>query len=143
MKNRSNRVFLRVQKSCLKVDAAHLKNGSVKSCGCLAKENGKKYATKNLHNEATQKKATEKFLEKNMIDGVLVPSITRKIASNNTSGVKGVCFVKSRKKWLASISIEGKQIQLGRFDKFEDAVEARKKAENKYYKPILDKVKKH
>jgi hypothetical protein len=37
------------------------------------------------------------------------------LALNNKSGIKGVCFDKSRNKWLAFRSITGKYINLGRF----------------------------
>jgi hypothetical protein len=49
----------------------------------------------------------------------------RKRASDNTSGVTGVFWYKARSKWRATIS----QKILGNFNKFEDAVAARKQAE--------------
>lgn len=52
---------------------------------------------------------------------------------NNTSGHKGVCFVKRNKKWTARIGLEGKRIVLGTFDSYEEAVKARIIAEIKYY----------
>lgn len=52
--------------------------------------------------------------------------------STNTSGVVGVSFYKSRNKWQAKIWNDNKVITLGRFDNFEDAVAARKKAEIEY-----------
>lgn len=48
---------------------------------------------------------------------------------NNTSGVQGVSWVSSRRCWVASISIKGKDRTLGRFKAFSDAVEARHEAE--------------
>lgn len=56
-----------------------------------------------------------------------------KLYSNNTTGVKGVYWDKSRKKWMACITAYKKTYHLGRFDKFEDAVKARKDAELKYH----------
>ncbi len=44
----------------------------------------------------------------------------------------GVVFCKDRNKWAARIKIKGKQIHLGRFVLFSDAVNARKEAEIKY-----------
>src|SRR5216683_4946120 len=35
--------------------------------------------------------------------------------SNNTSGIKGVCWDKQQNKWIAQIQINNKQIKLGRF----------------------------
>ena len=51
--------------------------------------------------------------------------------SMNRSGVVGVS--KAWNKFRARIKIKGKQIELGNFDKFEDAVKAREKAEKKYF----------
>ena len=56
-----------------------------------------------------------------------------RIQKNNTSGVCGVNFDWSRNKWQAYITHEGKRMQLGRFDCFEDAVIARKEAEEQYF----------
>ena len=49
--------------------------------------------------------------------------------SNNKSGVKGVCYDNSRKKWLSSIKVDGIQNHLGRYIDFIDAVFARYSAE--------------
>lgn len=53
--------------------------------------------------------------------------------SNNTSGCPGVTFDKSKNKWVAFISYARKNIFIGRYDKYEDAVTARKRAEEKYF----------
>lgn len=55
----------------------------------------------------------------------------RGVQSNNTSGYKGVIF--SRKKWCASIMVNGKVIRLGRFSSKEDASSAYKLAVRKYH----------
>lgn len=52
---------------------------------------------------------------------------------NNTSGVKGVSWDAKRGRWFASITIEGKSKALGRFDDFDDAVAARKAAEDEHH----------
>jgi hypothetical protein len=48
------------------------------------------------------------------------------MSSNNTSGVKGVCYHKRVKKWQAFIKINGKLKFIGYYDEMEDATEARK-----------------
>ncbi len=48
---------------------------------------------------------------------------------HNTSSVTGVCWHKRMRQWQAYIANEGKQIHLGAFDRFEEAVAARKSAE--------------
>ena len=47
----------------------------------------------------------------------------------NTSGVKGVCYDKSREKWLATIKKDGLRYNLGRYKNFNDAVIVRFKKE--------------
>lgn len=51
----------------------------------------------------------------------------------NTSGTKGVCYVKSRNKWCAYISANKKRITIGRYDRIEEAIAARQKAEELYF----------
>lgn len=53
--------------------------------------------------------------------------------ADNTSGVKGVTWDSSRKKWKASISVSGKMIHLGRFSEVRDAAEAYRIAAKKYF----------
>ena len=48
--------------------------------------------------------------------------------------VKGICWDKSRNKWLASIKLNYKDIYLGRFKYKKDALKARKLGEKKYWK---------
>lgn len=56
------------------------------------------------------------------------------LRSNNKSGKAGVFWSKQNNKWRAMITIRKKRISLGYFKKFEDAVQARKEAEEKYFK---------
>lgn len=56
-----------------------------------------------------------------------------KIYKNNTSGCKGVTWMKRLNKWQAAISVKGKSIYLGVYSNIEDAIKVRKEAENKYY----------
>jgi len=55
-------------------------------------------------------------------------------SKNNTSGKTGVSFDKSRNKWSAYIWVDKKKIHLGRFDNKQDAIDARRAAELKYFK---------
>jgi len=57
-----------------------------------------------------------------------------RIQPNNTSGVRGVTWDKNNNQWMARIKINNKQIHLGRYNIFEDAVNTRKKAEDMYFK---------
>lgn len=60
-------------------------------------------------------------------------TINSRLRSDNASRVTGVYWYPKYNKWVASISINKKQIGLGYFKKFEDAVEARRNAESQYY----------
>lgn len=57
-----------------------------------------------------------------------------KLSTNNTSGVTGVSWDKSKNKWNAYIMINRKRINLGYYTNFEDAVEARKRSEKENYR---------
>lgn len=63
-----------------------------------------------------------------------------KIRSDNTSGVTGVSFDNKREKWRARIYANKKDMHLGYFDTFEDAVIARYKAEKKYFGDFRNKT---
>lgn len=55
------------------------------------------------------------------------------IHKNNTSGVRGVVWHIRDEVWEAYISYQKKRIFLGRYHNFDDAVKARKEAEEKYF----------
>lgn len=56
----------------------------------------------------------------------------RRASKRNKSGVTGVSWQTATEKWVASIGYKGKSIQLGRFSDKQDAIDARKEAEEKY-----------
>ena len=60
-------------------------------------------------------------------------AMNKKLLERNTSGITGVDWIKSLQKWRARIKANNKEIHLGVFENFEDAVEARKEAEEKYF----------
>lgn len=60
-------------------------------------------------------------------------NMNRKLRSNNTSGVTGVYWDKSSQKWFAQIVANKEKKFLGYFNDFNDAVTARKDAEEKYF----------
>ncbi len=97
--------------------------GYTKSCGCLNRDR----SAENLR--SLTKDGGKMF--KNRLK-------SNKLPSNNTSGVKGVYFDKSRGLWAAELKIRGKKHFLGRFLELKDAIEARKIAEEKYFKPVIE-----
>lgn len=69
-----------------------------------------------------------------------VQSINQSVRLGSFSGVRGVSYHKSSGKWHAKIGIDDKKISLGYYTNIDDAISARKLAEEKYFKPILDKA---
>ena len=67
-----------------------------------------------------------------------IKNIGGKIPSNNTSGVKGVCYNKRSKKWIAQIVFKGHSYFLGGYEKKEDAIKARKTAEKEKFGNFLE-----
>ena len=58
----------------------------------------------------------------------------RKFQKNNTSGVKGVSYEKQyKKKWKAKISVDGKEMSIGRFETLEEAKKAIKATREKLH----------
>lgn len=103
--------------------------GAIKSCGCLKKEK----TSENM------KKGFQKHAKMHLIDGTNIARISLdRPSKNNTSGVTGV--YSERGKWRALITFKGKQYDLGRHEKFEDAVNARRKKEEELF---LDFLKSH
>ena len=60
-------------------------------------------------------------------------NMNKSLQSNNASGITGVTWNKYRNKWIAQMILNGKHLSFGYFDRFEDAVKARKDAEEKYF----------
>jgi len=65
-----------------------------------------------------------------------------KMNVNNTSGTKGVSFKKSNNKWKAEITIEGKYIYIGCFEKIEDAILARQAKANEIFGEFVNDCEK-
>ncbi len=63
---------------------------------------------------------------------------TIKLSKANTSGVTGVTYDKRSGRWRAQIGFKGQKIKLGYFYRFEDAVKARQRAEEKYFGTFLE-----
>lgn len=57
----------------------------------------------------------------------------KELLSRNTSSITGVDYIKKLMKWRARINVNGTSIHLGVFESFNDAIKARKDAEDKYY----------
>jgi len=58
----------------------------------------------------------------------------RKVGKNNTSGIMGIIWHKNIHKWCVRIKINYKNIHIGVYENFQDAIIARLKAEKEYFK---------
>jgi len=93
------------------------------SCGCLRK----KFYENN-----------KKFLGVTNIEGTCIEHIrSKKPCKRNKSGVKGVCWDKSKKLWYARIMFKKKEYYLGRFKSKKAAIKKRHEAEKMIYGPFL------
>lgn len=111
------------------VIGSSITDGHTKSCGCLKKEYEKENMLVNWYN----------IIGKNLKENTNISLLNGVNFKNNTSGIRGVYFDKSTKSWRARISFKKTSIHLGCFKNINDAISARKDAEERYYKPILDK----
>src|SRR5690554_4306112 len=108
----------------IEVPGYALRAGYYKSCGCKR--------------DIKRDKGAKEHIKKDRVAGTRKSALIQKAHKDSSSGVKGVCWVKSRKRWNAYITIAGKSKNLGYFIDKEDAIKARKDAEEKYHKPLLE-----
>ena len=103
------------------VKTYHLRSGHTKSCGCQNGAGGPRHA-----------------LGLTYVDGTCVEMLAAKtVRKNNTSGVPGVDWWASKQRWRAAICFKGKRYYLGSYSRFEDAVKARKRAEEDLHDGFL------
>ena len=103
-----------------------VQSGKRKSCGC------KKGEIKD-----TQPLLRPQLIRDNTNISLLGIS---KLKSNNTSGCTGVHFRKDAEYWVATIKFQKNTYHLGCYENFEDAVKARKRAEDIYHYAYLESI---
>lgn len=108
------------------------KQHPTQSCGCIRKEVVSEIGRRTIHNNSAKRiEANKRYNTNFQIIESEVP------AKNNKSGYKGVWYNPTRGKYEAYISLHRKRISLGGFDKLEDAVKARKTAEDELFAPLI------
>lgn len=108
--------------------AESLLRGDTKSCGCLAKEEAARLAK-------------EKQFDGTNIDKIKSGSVYK----NNKTGVRGVSIKKLKSgaiRYLVTIRIKGKVHSIGTFLTVGEAAKARKRAEEKYFRPVIEEYEK-
>lgn len=86
--------------------------------------------------DGTLKEALGEHLLHGDITGRRVENKRNKLQKNNSSGYTGVYYEKAKgykNKWLATIGVNGKRVRLGHFHTEQEAIDARKAAEKKYF----------
>jgi len=123
--NREGTYFWRCRCKCGKeavVRQDNLMQGHTKSCGC--------------------RKKTVYIDNLKLVEGtavVLLEGARReRLISSNSSGHNGVYKKQKSNKWAAQITFKGKTYYLGSYTEIEDAIKARKKAEERLYGEFLD-----
>ncbi len=104
------------------VSAGNLVSRNTRSCGCLRRE------------EVAKRDAERDTL----VEGTDLDRLTQKRRTDNTSGVRGVCFNRRSGKYMAYITLAGKRRYLGLFATVEEAAIARREAEVELFDPILE-----
>jgi hypothetical protein len=61
----------------------------------------------------------------------------KRLSKNNTSGYEGVGYIKKRNKWGMCLQISGRKAITGSYDTLEEAIRARKKAEQEYRATLI------
>ena len=85
------------------------------------------------------KKANEMMRETSFKDGTSLATLTSKLSKANKSGHKGIHWDTKGRKWRAQIYFQGVNHYLGMYVELEEAVKARKVAEQHYFQPVLEK----
>lgn len=77
--------------------------------------------------------------EAGFVEGTQISKLkSTKLSAANTSGCRGVYWNKRQKKWEAKLKFKGKLMSFGAYFDFEDAVKARKRAEEEIYGAFLE-----
>lgn len=113
----------------IEVNSGSLLSGNTKSCGCLSKE----LSAENM-NVAVKLNRLNDWKE-----GTSLKKIQSKRYKNNQTGVKGVSKNSKNGKYRAEIQIKKVSYYLGEYKSIEEAAEARAKAEQELFNPILEK----
>ena len=106
------------------VTVNQLRCGIVRSCGCLYRETRSDWSGKR-----------QDLIDETSITGLISAKHPR---TDNKSGVTGVYLDRKSGKWIAYISAQRKRHYLGLFEKKEDAIKARRRAEQEFHDPLIE-----
>ena len=112
----------------IEVDGQRLRRGETRSCGCLRRDQSREVAQTNEQFQKNVGNSTHFFND----DGVPFASIRR--SKRNKSGHVGVSYDKKTNRWVSRLMYDGHYVLLKTFETFDEAVEARENAEDRYLK---------
>lgn len=113
----------------VELSSKRLRNNINISCGCYQKER--------------QKYSMNKLQKNQSVENTNIDLISKQTANKNSkSHIRGVHYSKEKRKWIATLTFQKKLVLNKSFNNIESAIKARKEAEEKYFKPILEKYKK-
>ena len=121
---RNGQLYWKCQCSCGKettVRGSYLLEGRTKSCGCLQAQS----IIQNM-----------KYLDGTSVR--MLENAPKRLNNTNSSGYNGIYYNRKNSKWIAQITFKKKTYYLGSYFKIEDAVLARKRAEERIYGEFLD-----
>ena len=108
------------------------KTDPVTSCGCLQRERASE-----IGSDIFKRNFAPFYTESLQYHTNFHVIESDKPGVKNKSGYKGVWFNEKRGQWEAYISIHRKRIFLGRYSNKDDAIRARKRAEEEYFEPLI------
>lgn len=112
-----------------------MKRGSVISCGCKARQ-GRDIAT--LYKDSNYRLSRLRD-GLGQVGGTTMQGITRKkLNKNNTTGYRGVSYIKATDSYQASIRICGKITGAKHFKNLADAVKHREYLERTFFQPFIE-----
>lgn len=80
-----------------------------------------------------------KSREPKLYKGTDINKITTSAATSRSStGIRGVSYSTRHGKYRANIGFRGQKFELGYFDTIEEATKARRTAEERLYKPLIE-----
>ena len=112
-------------------------SGRAKSCGC------KRNAGHEQESEQAMA-AGRAYKEAFTAEGLTVMYLGKKVNKNSSTGITGVGVYRNKRTgeemYRAYITVKRKQIALGLYSDINDAIAARKAAEEKYFEPLQERV---
>lgn len=107
--------------------------GHSRSCGCRRAENSSP-------GQQEGREKGQKIMNQIHQAGLSPAYLDRRTNRNSRSGHTGVCWRENMQKYYAYIMVNRKQISLGLYTELDDAIVARKAAEEKYFRPRQERV---